>query len=205
MTRPQNRWSELIGLGKSIALFLAIAFLLRGSVVEAFKIPSSSMEPTLKVGDHILVNKLSYGVRFFAIDQTLVQFRTPNRGDVVVFTLPDDPTTPEIDEADTNIIKRVIGLPGDQIEVRGMSVIINGRVYTDDDRYSKWLQGGKKDFGPVTVPDNHVLLLGDNRDYSRDSRYWGDPFLEIDRIKGRSFVIYWNNRFAFDRMFNLIR
>lgn len=201
-----SQWAEVYSLGKSIALFLAIAFLLRASVVEAFKIPSSSMEPTLEIGDHILVNKLSYGLRLPLVAETVFNFREPKRGDVVVFTLPDDPMTPEIDESETNIIKRVIGLPSDKIEVRGTQVIINDQPYREDEEYARWLQGGKKDFGPVVVPNDSVLLLGDNRDYSKDSRYWRiSPFLGIERIKGRAFVIYWNSLFSFKRMFTLIR
>ena len=84
-----------------------------------------------------------------------------------------------------------------------MDVFINGEKI--EENYARWLQGGKKNFGPVEVPDGHVLLLGDNRDYSKDSRYWDNPYLDIERIKGRAFVIYWNYERAFQRMFNLIR
>lgn len=190
---------------RSIILFLGIAFILRASIVEAFKIPSSSMEPTLEIGDHILVNKLSYGLRLPFRETSVILFRQPQRGDIVVFTLPDDPSTPDTYEPDTNIIKRVMGLPGDRIEVRGMSVYINDKLYEEDERYSRWLEGGKKNFGPVTVPPGHVLMLGDNRDHSKDSRYWDDPFLDISRIKGRAFIIYWSSQFLFDRLFTVIR
>ncbi len=187
-----SQWAEFFGVAKSLCLFLAIAFLLRASVVEAFKIPSSSMEPTLEIGDHILVNKLSYGFRIPFRAEALLNFSEPKRGDVVVFTLPDDPGTPEIDESETNIIKRVIGLPDDEIMVRGTKLFINGKVYDQDEKYAVWVFGGQKDFGPVTVPPGRVLLLGDNRDQSKDSRFWQDPFLDMKRIKGRAFVIYWN-------------
>ena len=195
---------EFLSLLKSLAIFFGIAFMLRASVVEAFKIPSSSMEPTLQIGDHILVNKLSYGFRLPFKIETAFNFRNPKRGDVVVFTLPDDPKTPEIDETETNIIKRVIGLPGDQIEVRGTQLFINGSRYEDDANYAIWVLGGKIDFGPVTVPDGKVLLLGDNRDQSKDSRFWDDPFLDMSRIKGRAFIIYWNWPSPFDRIFQII-
>jgi signal peptidase I len=204
---PHNKssqWSEFFSITRSIAIFLAIAFMLRASVVEAFKIPSSSMEPTLEIGDHILVNKLSYGVRLPFVEKMIWQYRQPRRSDVVVFTLPDNPATPEIDESETNIIKRVIGLPGDTVKVRGMSVYINGKIYQDDDKHARWLQGGKKDFDTVTVPEGHVLVLGDNRDYSKDSRYWPSPFLEISRIKGRAFIIYWNSSLELSRMFTIV-
>lgn len=201
--RSAGQVSEIYSLLKSLSVFLAIAFMLRASVVEAFKIPSSSMESTLLVGDHILVNKLSYGLWLPWMNESIVPFREPKRGDVVVFTLPDDPKTPDIDESETNIIKRVIGLPGEEIEVVGTAVFINGKKY--DDPHSFWQLGGKKDLKKVLVPKGHVLLLGDNRDYSKDSRFWDTPYLDISRIKGRAFVIYWNSRLLMDRIFDVIR
>ena len=197
---------EFFSLIRSIAVFLSIALLLRASVVEAFKIPSGSMEQTLQVHDHILVNKLSYGFRLDPLnDNSLMIFKTPKRGDVVVFKLPDIPQTPT-DESEHNIIKRVIGLPGDEIEVQGTQVIINGEIYTNDEKYAQWIYGGVKDFGPQIVPEGRVLLLGDNRDASKDSRFWEDsPFLDIKRIKGRAFVIYWNWPPSFKRIFKVIR
>jgi signal peptidase I len=195
-------WNEVKSLVKSIAIFLIIAFTLRASVVEAFKIPSSSMVPTLEVGDHILVNKLSYGIRLPFRETTLMNLRPPQRGDVVVFTLPDDPTTPEINESEINIIKRIIGLEGDTIEVRGEYVYINGERYHEES--VKWLDHGRKNFGPITVPEGKVLLLGDNRDRSKDSRYWTDPFVDTERIKGRAFVIYWSWH-SLKRIFDIIR
>jgi signal peptidase I len=201
--KKNSQWVEFFSLIKSLSIFFAIAFLLRASVVEAFKIPSSSMEPTLEIDDHILVNKLSYGLRVPFKAESVVEFKMPKRGDVVVFTLPDDPDTPEIDESETNIIKRVIGLPGDAIMVRGTKLFVNGKVYDEDEKYAVWLLGGRKDFGPVTVPPAKVLLLGDNRDQSKDSRFWPDPFLDAKRIKGRAFIIYWNLRMLW-RMFHII-
>ncbi len=199
-----SQWAELFSLFKSLVIFFGIAFMLRASVVEAFKIPSSSMEPTLQIGDHILVNKLSYGVRLPFKLTTAFDFRVPKRGDVVVFTLPDDPESLEIDEAETNIIKRVMGLPGDKIEVRGTQIFINDELYDHDSDYAIWVRGGHMNFGPIKVPEGRVLLLGDNRDQSKDSRYWDDPFLEIPRIKGRAFIIYWNWPSPLDRIFHII-
>lgn len=194
---------EAIDFIKSLAIFVALALVLRASVVEAFKIPSSSMESTLEIGDHILVNKLSYGLRLPFIAETIYQYDSPKRGDIVVFTLPDDVRTSEVDESDTNIIKRVIGLPGDTVQVKGTQVFINGEDYTEDVRYARWRNGGTKDFGPVTVPEHKVLLLGDNRDFSRDARFWDDPFLDFGRIKGRAFIVYWNTR-QMQRIFNVV-
>ncbi|MDD2942269.1 MAG: signal peptidase I [bacterium] len=185
---------SLIENAKSLALFITIALLLRVSVVEAYKIPSSSMESTLLIGDHLLVSKLSYGLRIPFMEESPWIFDTPKRGDIVVFTKPDDPLTEE-DESDTNVIKRVIGIPGDEVEVRGKAVIVNGKVL--EEKYAQWKYGGRVDFGPETIPENHVLLMGDNRDESFDGRLWTlagkkAPFLDIARIKGRALVIYWN-------------
>ena len=182
---------ETISFLKTLAVLIAIAIVLRGSVVEAFKIPSGSMIPTLMIGDHILVSKFSYGLRLPFVSDTIYRYGAPERGDIVVFTRPDDDTTLE-DESGINIIKRVIGLPGDTIEVRGTNVYINNQIYPEP--YARWEEGGLRDgdFGPAKIPDNHVLLLGDNRDHSRDSRFWDNPFLSMDRIKGRALIIYWS-------------
>jgi signal peptidase I len=178
---------------KGLAYLLVIALCLRATVVEAFKIPSSSMEATLQIGDHILVNKLSYGLHLLFFQKEAVwQWGTPARGDIVVFTLKDNPLTQE-DESDTNLIKRVIGLPGDVLEVKGTSVYINGSRYAADDKYASWLSGGVKNFGPVAIPKDKLFMMGDNRDFSKDARYWIDPFLPIERVKGRAFIIYWNS------------
>lgn len=198
--QPQPRSGVLADgyeLVKTLMFFVVMAIVLKASVVEAFKIPSASMVPTLEIGDHILVNKLSYGFRLPMMTLTAFDYRVPTRGDVVVFTLPEDPGT--------NIIKRVIGVPGDTIQVKGMKLYINGQIYDKDSEYAIWVRGGIKDFGPVVVPPGKVLMLGDNRDQSRDSRYWDDPFLDVSRIKGRAFIIYWNSTFVFKHLFEVIR
>jgi len=195
-------WAEIVGLIKSITVFLCIALLLRASVVEAFKIPSSSMENTLQVGDHILVNKLSYGLRLPFFKQTLANFQDPTRNEIVVFTLPDDVTTPETDESETNIIKRIVAIPGDKIELVGRTLRINDKAVSEE--HAQYIHGGTKDFGPVIVPAGKILLLGDNRDASKDARYWRDPFLDISRIKGRAFIIYFS-WFSIFRMFTILR
>jgi signal peptidase I len=179
---------EIISFFKTLALFIIIALFLRASVVEAFKIPSGSMIPTLKIGDHILVSKLSYGFHLPFLTKSIYQFGFPQRGDIVVFTREDDPMSSEDDSA-INIIKRVIGLPGDTIEVIGSKVYINNREYVEP--YARWDEGGIDSWGPEVVPEGKVLLLGDNRDHSKDSRYWTDPFLPVERVKGRALIIYW--------------
>ena len=188
---------------KSLIFFVIIVLLLRGSVVEAFKIPSGSMIPTLRIGDHLLVSKLSYGLRLPFVTNSLALWSTPTRGDVVVFTRPDDETTLE-DEADINLIKRVIGLPGDKVEVRNTSVFINDERL--DESYAVWEEGGLREgnFGPEKVPEGHILLLGDNRDHSKDSRFWQDPFVDMHRIKGRALIIYWSFD-SYSRMGDIIR
>lgn len=223
--KAENR-AEVLSMIKSILVFIGFFALLHGSVVQAFKIPSGSMEPTLIIDDYLLVNKLSYGLRLVFVPETLALYNSPDREDIVVFTRPhDDPETPDFDEREKNIIKRVIGLPGETIEVRGTRVYINGKRYIEDERYARWLLGGKENFGPKKVPDGHVFVMGDNRDHSRDSRFWkremtaeekrkwpnisppwvSDNFLPFKRIKGRAFIIYWNSSFNLSRIFNIIR
>jgi len=202
---PVSRTAEVISFVKTLAIFLVVAYFLRASVVEAFKIPSGSMIPTLRVGDHILVSKLSYGIRLPFMNRFIYQYAMPKRGDIVVFTRPDDPTTPE-NEAKINIIKRVIGLPGDTVEVRNTRLYINNQLYPES--YARWEEGGisEGNFGAERVPAGKVFLLGDNRDHSRDSRFWDDPFLDIQRIKGRALVIYWSwDEKWFKRLGKIIR
>jgi signal peptidase I len=121
-----------------------------------------------------------------------------------VFTRPDDPSTPYEDDSQIHIIKRVVGLPGELVEVRGAHVFINGEPL--DEPYARWVHGGglEGDFGPQTVPEGHVLLLGDNRDESKDSRFWTVPFLDEERIKGRAVIVFWSFD-SLSRIGNLIR
>jgi len=180
---PLTATQEVISFLKTLSIFLVIAFLLRASVVEAFKIPSGSMIPTLRIGDHILVSKLSYGFRLPFVTKFIYQFAEPQHGDIVVFTRPDEP--------DTNIIKRVIGIPGDLIEVRQTKLFINNQLQYEP--YARYELNGIKNFGPERVPEGHIFMLGDNRDHSRDSRFWEEtPWLEIQRVKGRALIIYWS-------------
>ncbi len=190
--RPQGVIQEFVSFLKTLVVIFAIAFSLRVTVVEPFKIPSGSMIPTLQVGDFILVLKFWYGLRLPFVTDTAVEWNSPKRGDVVVFTRPDDPNTPGEDDSSIHIIKRVIGLPGETLEVRQAQVLINGKPLSEP--YARWSEGGKIEgyFGPVTIPAGHVLLLGDNRDNSKDSRFWTDPFLDIRRIKGRAVLVFWS-------------
>ncbi len=200
---PTSVKKEALSFIKTIIIFLAAALILRASVVEAFKIPSGSMIPTLRIGDYILVSKLTYGLRLPLFSQTVYQFSEPKRGEIVVFVRPDDPDTFE-NEENTNVIKRVLGVAGDTVEVKGAQLFLNGAPLAES--YARWQEGGiaEGNFGPVTVPAGHVLLLGDNRDHSKDSRFWPDPFLPISRIKGRALIIYWSWD-SLSRIGNLIR
>lgn len=150
------------------------------------------MAPILQVGDAILTNKLSYGIRLPFATEPLLTYSIPQRGDIVTYALEDDATT-AIDESTVNTIQRVIGLPGEKIEVTSISVFINGKRYNDS-AYARWDGAGTKDFPPTTVPKDHVFLLGDNRNHSRDSRFFENPFVNVARIKGRVFVRYWDYR-----------
>jgi signal peptidase I len=171
-----------------------LAFFIRTFVVQAFKIPTGSMENNLLIGDHLLVNKFVTGPSSSALEHALLPEGTIKRGDVLVFKYPVQP--------DRDFIKRVIGLPGETLEVREKKVYINGQALNEP--YVHYLDtfGGPSDlrevtsndvrdhFGPVTVPDGEYFMMGDNRDNSADSRYWG--FLKRDYVKGRALVIYWS-------------
>ena len=165
--------------------------LIRTCFIEAYKIPSLSMYPALRRGDHILVTKLSYGLQFPYMENSLWQFSSPKRGDVIVFTRPDDLETSE-DESKVTLIKRVIGLPGETLQIKEDRVLINGKIIPEP--YANWSEEELVDgnFGPVKIPDGRVFLLGDNRNRSKDSRHWDEPCIEISRIKGRAFLIYFS-------------
>lgn len=185
-------WSEFIAFLKSLAVILAIALTVRCCVFEPFKIPSGSMIPTLHIGDYIIVLKYEYGLRLPFVTNSATLWSQPKRGDVVVFTRPDDPSTPGEDDSKINLIKRVVGTAGDRIEVRGTRVFINGTEAVEP--YAQWSAGGNLEgnFGPAVVPEGHILLLGDNRDFSKDSRFWTEPFLDVRRVKGKAVVVFWS-------------
>ena len=169
-----------------IAVLLAL--FIRTFVVQAFKIPSGSMKPTLLVGDHILVNKFLYGIKIPFTDKTLIPISDPKRSDVIVFIYPVDP--------DKDFIKRVIGLPGDKVEIFGEKVLINDKPFDDKHGFYSNLSrtaartGELSHFGPTTVPEGHLFVMGDNRDHSYDSRFWG--FVPLSSVKGKAFIIYWS-------------
>ncbi len=172
---------------EALIVALALAMFIRTFFVQAFKIPSGSMLPTLQIGDHLLVNKLLYGVRVPIVGTRFLSFFEPERGDIIVFVYPED--------RDKDFIKRIVGVPGDVIEIRKKQLYRNGKpVDRTDEPYAQYRKGvepGVRDnFGPVTVPEGHVFVMGDNRDHSFDSRFWG--FVPYEDIKGKAFIIYWS-------------
>jgi len=185
-----------------VAVILAI--LIRALLFQAFKIPSSSMEPTLLVGDHILVNKFIYGIRIPFTSKRWPKFVEPRRGDVIVFVYPEDRTK--------DFIKRVIAVGGDTIEIRDKKVILNGKEVNNHNAhfYSNVIYPGdvipRDNMKPVKVPEGHLFVMGDNRDYSHDSRFWG--FVPIEDVKGEAFIIYYSaqnlSSIKWDRLFKII-
>jgi len=166
---------------ETLVIALAIALFVRSFVVQAFKIPSSSMEPTLLVGDHILVSKFFYGIRIPLIGKKVLSFSNPRRGDIIVFIFPNDRSK--------DFIKRVIGLPGEKVEIRERKIYINDRLI--EDPWGKYFPPDRLiNVGPEVVPQNALFVMGDNRNNSEDSRYWG--FVPLDDVLGKAFVMYWS-------------
>ena len=180
------------------AIFIAflLAIFIRTFIIQAFKIPSGSMEKTLLIGDHLLVSKFSYGVHVpneipfvnIQLFKDIIFFLSvPERYDIIVFKFPRDETT--------DFIKRVIGLPGEILELKNQKVYINNKLI--EDPYARHTapsgSGGfvqRDNYGPMVIPDGHVFVMGDNRENSKDSRYWG--FLDITKIRGKAQMIYWS-------------
>ncbi|MDX2170861.1 MAG: signal peptidase I [Deltaproteobacteria bacterium] len=179
----KSRWRQNV---ESIALALLIALAVRSSVVQAFWVPSGSMLPTIQIGDHIFVNKLAYSVRLPLIGTELLKVGQLERGEVVVFVSPIDPNT--------DLIKRVIAIPGDTIEIRDKKVLVNGEPIPDPHAHfsdnSISPTGHRDNMPPTQVPEGKFFVMGDNRDRSYDSRFWG--FANIADIKGKATFIYWS-------------
>ena len=173
---------------ESIIIAVILALIIRTFVVQAFKIPSGSMEDTLAIGDHILVSKFIYGTKIPFTDTRFFKLRDPERGDVIVFEYPEDPSK--------DFIKRVVGTPGDVVEVRNKKVYVNGMQYENPHEVHKEKdlipkeQNPRDNMAPVKVPDSSYFVMGDNRDRSYDSRFWG--FVKNEKIKGLAFIKYWS-------------
>jgi signal peptidase I len=173
---------------ESIIIAVLLALVIRTYLVQAFKIPSGSMEDTLAIGDHLLVNKFIYGTKIPFTTASVVQIRDPRQGDVIVFEYPEDPSK--------DFIKRIVGAPGDVVEGKDKKVFVNGKPYENSHEIHKEKEIIPKEmnprdtFGPVTVPPNSYFVMGDNRDRSYDSRFW--KFVRRDQIKGLAFIKYWS-------------
>jgi signal peptidase I len=177
---------------EAIAIAILLALVIRTLIVQAFTIPSGSMMDTLLVGDYILVNKFLYGPEIPLTDLRLPGLREPARGDIIVFKYPQDEKR--------DFIKRIVATPGDQVQIRGQHVVVNGAPIVEE--YVKQADGGIPPsaqpgycgyaYGcePTRVPVDSYFVMGDNRDNSQDSRYWG--FVKRDKIKGKAFLIYWS-------------
>jgi signal peptidase I len=177
---------------ESLVVAVVLALFVRTFGFQAFKIPTGSMEPNLLVGDHLLVNKFIFGPSSSGVERAVLPMRDVERGEVLVFKFPEQP--------DRDFIKRVIGLPGDTLELRNQTVYINGAPLVEPYAHYQLPPGTgagngedgdvRRKYGPVTVPQDHYFMMGDNRDDSQDSRYWG--FLPATYVKGRALFIYWS-------------
>ena len=185
---------------ESLVIAVVLALFIRTFVVQAFKIPTGSMEQNLLIGDHLLVNKFVFGPTVTGPERAMLPMKAIQRKDVIVFKYPKDP--------ERDFIKRVIGLPGETVELKNKRVYIDGKRL--DEPYVYFLEDPppipqetgqpgelltisgdpRVNYGPVTVPPGHYFAMGDNRDNSEDSRYWG--FLPRENIKGKALVIYWS-------------
>jgi signal peptidase I len=192
MATAEFRKSTLREYFEAIVVAVVLALFVRTFVFQAFKIPTGSMKPNLLVGDHLLVNKFAFGPTLSRAERAVLPMRDVRRGDVLVFKFPEDP--------ERDFIKRVIGLPGEAIELRNQTVYVNGAPLMEP--YAHYLFPATPDgedppagdvrrkYGPATVPEGHFFMMGDNRDDSQDSRYWG--FLPAHYVKGRALFIYWS-------------
>ena len=180
---------------ESVVVAVILALFIRTFAVQAFKIPTGSMEKNLLIGDHLLVNKLVYSPSFGPLEDTLLGKKAIKRGHVVVFKFPEDPAR--------DFIKRVIGLPGETVEIRDKQVLIDGvplnepyvhflepPLHPGDPEFGLRIEGRGDNWGPRVVPPGMLFVLGDNRDNSKDSRYW--DYLPIDQVKGRALMVYWS-------------
>ena len=196
MDIAENRTSNIRENIEAVLVAVLLALFIRTFAVQAFKIPSGSMKQTLLIGDHILVNKFIYGVKIPFSKTTIIPVKKPKQGDIVVFKFPQDP--------EKDFIKRVVGVAGDKLEIRNKQVWVNNikadsdfAQFTDSFIVPGCPPGIKQDapcrkdnFGPIKVPENKLFVMGDNRDQSYDSRFWG--FVDLKAVNGKAFIIYWS-------------
>ena len=202
MTKDKKRLIK--EYAEAIITALLLALIIRAYIIQAFKIPSGSMIPTLLIGDHILVTKFIYGTKIPFSDKSFLVFKQPEKGDIIVFKYPEDPKK--------DFIKRVVATGGDTLEERNKIIYVNGKEVTEPyayhgDSFVRPRGDPRDNFGPLIVPENKVFVMGDNRDQSFDSRYWG--FVDIKAIKGKALIIYWSwdpgNRLRFNRIGRLVK
>ncbi|MCF8038022.1 MAG: signal peptidase I [Desulfohalobiaceae bacterium] len=185
---------------EALLIALILAFFIRSFVVQAFKIPSGSMLETLQIGDHLLVNKFLYGVKLPFVNKTVIPVSEPEVQDIIVFKYPEDPSK--------DFIKRVIGTPGDTIEIRDKQVWRNGKKLTEpyarhtsnhindnDFPMQQWPPHSyapvlRDNLGRIQVPEDKYFVMGDNRDESYDSRFWG--YVDEKDVVGKAWRIYWS-------------
>jgi signal peptidase I len=173
---------------EAIIIAVILALFIRTFIIQAFKIPSGSMIPTLQIGDHILVNKFIFGIKVPFLNYTVIPISEPKHGDIIVFEYPV--------ETDKDFIKRVVGVPGDVIQVKNKQVFVNNQPLDHDpgvhsDPHVIPGQVNPRDnFGPERVPKNKYFVMGDNRDNSYDSRFWG--FVDETDVLGKALIIYWS-------------
>jgi len=183
--KKKSKIRELI---EGIIAAVLIALLITTFVIKMYKIPSRSMVPTLLVGDQLVVNKFIYGIKLPYFRNTIIPITDPQRGDIIVFIYPKDRSI--------DFIKRVIGIGGDTIEIKDKKIFINGKLFTDNTGIytDKIIYPGsvqpRDNFGPVTVPNDSLFVMGDNRDESMDSRFWG--FVDLKDVQGKASIIYWS-------------
>ena len=184
-----------------LIITVLIALFIRAFVVQAFEIPSSSMEPTLLIGDYLLINKFTYGIRIPYTDFKFFQFKKPRRGDVIVFIFPLDPSK--------DFIKRVIGIEGEKVEIIHNKIYINDRLIDDPwghfvtNQIPRSYLQRMENFGPVVVPKDSLFVLGDNRDNSEDSRFWG--FLNVSAVLGKALIFYFSWDQNAENLFDKVR
>ncbi|MCK5696186.1 MAG: signal peptidase I [Desulfobacula sp.] len=185
--KPKNSLRENT---EAIIIAIIIAMFIRTFIVQAFKIPSGSMLETLQIGDQILVNKFIYGVKIpFTGGKTLISVKNPKKGDIVVFEYPEDPSK--------DFIKRVMATGGDTLEIINKKLYVNDKLVEGDTyavyKTSEIISGNystRDNLRKIIIPENKLFVMGDNRDNSHDSRFWG--FVDLTAVKGEAFIIYWS-------------
>lgn len=205
----KNLKSSLRENTEAIIIAIIIAVFIRAFIIQAFKIPSGSMLETLQIGDQILVNKFIYGVKLpFTDGKTIIPVNDPEKGDIIVFKYPEDPSK--------DFIKRVIATEGDTIEIVNKKLYVNDRL-VENEPYAAYKNkneiyparlSARDNIPKIIVPENKLFVMGDNRDNSHDSRFWG--YVDIKAVRGKAFIIYWSwnkERFGvrWNRLGNIIK